>query len=362
MLADQRITAVKTTQITVHYPRAVGRNARLGNHGSGFPTTAATVYTDGGHSGWGVVEGRANDLDLIVGRPLSEIFDAEVGVIADEALPLDVALHDLAATILNVPVHEMLGARGERAITCYSGAIYFDDLDPDEAPLGLAAVLGNCAADWAAGFRAFKLKIGRGHRWMEHAEGFARDIEVTRAVREAYPQARILVDANNGYTPVETIRYLRAVEDCGLFWIEEPFHEETDGLRLLRDYIEESGSGVLVADGEYKPIEEDLLRLALEGLVDVLLMDVLSYGLTAWRRIMPLLEEIGVAASPHAWGQPLKTCYAAQMAAGLGNVLTVEGVPGHTEGVESYPLREDGAIVVPQTPGFGLIPTAPNPN
>ncbi|WP_147915567.1 enolase C-terminal domain-like protein [Ruania zhangjianzhongii] len=362
-LADERLTAVEPSTLGVRYPRTVGRNARLGSHGSGFSTTAITLRTHSGHSGWGLVEGGAGELQQWVGRPVGELFDSAVGVLDAAAAPLDFALHDLAARILAQPAHELLGGHGEPTVSCYSGAIYFDDLDPEDTPRGIAAVLANCAADWAAGYRAVKLKIGRGYRWMDRRAGFARDIEVTRAVREAYPAARILVDANNGYTPAETVEYLRAVSDCGLFWIEEPFQEEMAGLGLVREYLRESGSTVLVADGEFEPDEQQVLELARLGLVDVLLMDVISYGLTAWRRVMPILAEIGVAASPHAWGQPVKTAYAAQLAAGLGNVLTVEGVPGRTDGVDAEAFTvHDGAITVPDTVGFGLSLTGRRPH
>lgn len=362
-LDDHRIHQVEPLTVRTRYPRVVGRNARLGSHGSGFETSAVRVVTDQGASGWGVVEGPLAGAEAVIGRPLLDVFDPATGVIAAEALPLDFALHDLAATIASVPVAQLLGGSGEQSVTCYSGAIYFDDLDPDDAPRGIEAVLANCAADWAAGFRAFKLKIGRGNRWMEAEPGFARDIEVTRAVREAYPDARILVDANNGYSPGQTVRFLQQVADCDLFWVEEPFQEDADGLRVLRDYLVEAGSGTLIADGEFEPDEAQLLDLAEAGLIDVMLMDVVSYGLTAWRRIMPTLASLDVAASPHAWGMPLKTLYAAQMAAGLGNVLTVEGVPGGTDGVDTAGYRlEDGVITVPDSPGFALpVPTSVNP-
>jgi len=88
---------------------------------------------------------------------------------------------------------------------------------------------------------------------------------------------------------------------------------------------------------------------------DVALMDVIGFGLTAWRRVMPELISLRVQASPHAWGIPLKTLYAAQIAAGLGNVITVEGVPGSTGGADTsgYSLI-DGRISVPDGPGFGI--------
>ncbi|WP_193105729.1 mandelate racemase/muconate lactonizing enzyme family protein [Brachybacterium sp. FME24] len=354
-LSGQRITEVRATPIRSRYPRTIGRNARLGAHGDGPSARALTVRTDAGHEGWGMYEGPDRELDGVVGRPLEEVFDPAVGVIDPLALPLDVALHDLAAKILEVPVHQMLGGHGDAPVACYSGAIYFDDLDPDAAPRGIDGVLASCAADWATGYRAFKLKIGRGSMWMPSEVGFARDLEVIRAVREAYPEARVLVDMNDGYDPERTVRFLEEIRDCDLYWIEEPFAEHADGLRLVREHLDRTGSQVLVADGEFDPDVEKVLDLAREGLLDVLLMDVLSFGLTAWRRVMPTVREIGVVASPHAWGHPVKTLYAAQLAAGLGSVPVVEAVPGTTDGVDAtaYSLSE-GRIILPDAPGFGL--------
>lgn len=355
MLAGHRLAAVETTEIQARYPRRAGRNARLGPHGRGGRALAVTVRTDTGHSGWGMLEGPSGDLHRCVGRPLDELLAAEAGVIDPEAANLDVALHDLAARILGRPLHRMLGGRGPTTVPCYSGAIYFDDLDPEDAPRGIRAVLDGCAADWAAGYRAFKLKIGRGYRWMEAETGFARDIEVTRRVREAYPGAVLMVDANNGFTPQRTIDYLRAVADCELYWIEEPFPEHEDGLRVLREFLAETDSSVRVADGEHEPDVDQVLALAEAGLLDVALMDVLSFSLTAWRRLMPRLAQLGVAASPHAWGHPVKTAYAAQLAAGLGNIAVVEGVPGITEGVDASAFAlVGGALEVPEVPGSGL--------
>ncbi|MGP9538003.1 mandelate racemase/muconate lactonizing enzyme family protein [Brachybacterium sp. AOP43-C2-M15] len=354
-LGGHRLESVTAVEIRSRYPRTIGRNARLGSHGDGPTARALTVRTSEGATGWGLVEGPEVDLDACIGRPLDELFDPGTGVLDAVALPLDTALYDLVARILDQPVHEMLGGHGTAPVPCYSGAIYFDDLDPAESPRGLDGVLAACAEDRAAGYRGLKLKIGRGNRWMPAEEGFRRDVEVTRAVRAAHPDLRLLVDMNDGYDPARTIRYLEETADCDLFWIEEPFAEHAAGLREVREHRERTGSGVLVADGEFDPDLQQVLELAGQGLLDVLLMDVLSFGITAWRRLMPTVRELGVLASPHAWGHPLKTLYAAQLAAGLGNVPVVEAVPGTTEGVDAsaYSLH-DGAIVLPSGPGFDL--------
>lgn len=293
-----------------------------------------------------------------VGRRLADLIDPAVGVIDDQVGPADVALHDLLGHLLGIPVAELLGSAGRRQLPVYSGAVYFADLDADPGADPVAAVdavLDHCRADLAAGYRALKLKVGRGNRWMEHDAGLARDIAVTRAVRAAFPEIRVLVDANDGWSLGDCLHYLDAVADCDIYWVEEPFREDTNSLRALRRWRDQTGSNVLVADGEAEPDVGQLLEFAREGLLDVLLMDVLSFGVTAWRRVAPAVQAAGVRASPHAWGEPLKTCYVAALAAGLGEVDILEGVPGVVDGVDTTGYGwADGALSVPSTPGFGI--------
>jgi L-alanine-DL-glutamate epimerase-like enolase superfamily enzyme len=348
-LNGQRLTDVRIGALTTRYPRIIGRNARLPVHGIGPTSTTVSLRTDQGVEGWGLLCGRLDNPADFVGMPLDELFDPALGVLTDTALPLDLALHDLAGRILNQPVHAMLGSETPIEPPCYDGAIYLDDVHLDEKR-GLRIVLDNCAADHARGFRAFKLKIGRGHRWMEHTAGIRRDIAVTRAVREAYPDADILVDANDGYRIEDFRDYLAGVADCGLFWIEEPFVENRSDLAELREFK----GNALVADGESDPDLDQLLEFAAAGLIDVLLMDVVTFGLTPWRRIMPTVREMAVKASPHAWGVPIKSIYAGHIAAGLGNVVAVEGVPGRCAGMR-LDVR-DGRLRLPAGPGFGIAP------
>lgn len=386
-LHDHRIASVTLGRIESRYPRTISANARLGSHGSGGENHIAVLRTDSGASGWGVVKVRLKaggsiphaiaaagidgpagrrffDLfepdvaatDALVGRRIGDLFDPDVGVVDDAALPLDFALHDLAGRLLATPVHQLLGGHGERSVACYDGAIYFDDLYPTEDPRGIDAVLENCANDFALGYRAFKVKIGRGSRWMDAAVGRRRDIDVTRAVHDAHPDCRILVDANNSYSGPGFLAYMDGVVDCDLFWVEEPFAEAEGDLSALRSYLDEAAVGTLIADGEGSESDDvRLLEFARRGLIDVIQFNIVDYGLTAWRRIMPLLRQLGVLASPHAWGSPINTLYAAQLARGLGNVIAVEGIPGQVAGVDlsGYVLSE-GELTVPDEPGFGM--------
>lgn len=354
-LSSHRIAKIDVSEIVSRYPRTVGRNSHLGSHGDGPTTPIAIIQTDQGAVGWGIMQATPSTFAPLLGRRLTDVFDPAVGVIDQQAEPLDFALHDLAGVVLDQPVFQMLGATGDTAVPCYDGAIYMDDLDPEAAPRGIDAVLENCANDHRLGYRSFKLKIGRGYKWMSQTQGLQRDIDVTHAVHDQFPDCPILVDANNGYTGRGFLAYLDGVRDCDLFWVEEPFQESRDDLIALRRYLKQHSPHTLVADGELRPDIPFLLELAKDNLLDVLLMDIVSLGLTQWRQLMPKLREIGVQASPHAWGVPLKTLYTAQLAAGLGNVPIVEGVPGATLDVGTSVYRlEEGNLHVPSKPGFGL--------
>ncbi len=351
----QCIREIKLLQVTSRYPREVGLNARLGIHGWGPTSPIAVIITESGAMGWGVSRISPEDAERFVGRAVGELIEPGEGVIATEAMALDFPLHDLAGVLLGEPVYALLGGKSERTVPCYDGAIYMDDLLPFDNPRGLSVVLENCRSDYALGYRAFKLKIGRGNKWMEPDAGLARDIEVTRRVREAYPECDILVDANDGYTLDGFRRYLQAVADCNLFWIEEPFRENAADLRGLRETLVALSPSTRLADGEAQPDVPQLLDLARDKLLDVLIMDVVGLGFTAWRRLMPALIERNVLAAPHTWGDPLKTRYAAHLAAGLGNVLTLEGVPGENASVDWSGYRlEEGLLHIPAAPGFGM--------
>ena len=77
------------------------------------------------------------------------------------------------------------------------------------------------------GYKNFKIKIGRGARWMPVTEGTDRDVLVIHSVREAAGEdAKILVDANNGTTLNIAKDILERCRDVGIYWFEEPFPED----------------------------------------------------------------------------------------------------------------------------------------
>lgn len=359
-LSRHKIREIRTLKVRNRYHRLNGKNSFRGEHGYGEEFLVKELLTDQGARGWGLFPGTPYGADkktdsMLVGKKVSEVFDVSKGVTENSVMAYDFALHDLAGNILNVPVFRMLGAEGINPVPCYDGAILMDDISPDDKPGGLARILEECEIDYGMGYRDFKLKIGRAPKWMAWKNGLKRDIEVTRLVREYFPEAKLMVDANSVYPLEKMLQYIKEVADCNLYWIEEPFIENREDNRRLRAILNEYTPQTMIADGEADPKVPLLLSLVEEGILDVIQMDIAGYGFTAWRQLLPELAEKKVKISPHNWGLKVKTHYTASLGAAYAHIPTVEGVLDETEGVDfgGYQLR-NGKITVPDLPGFGM--------
>ncbi len=127
---------------------------------------------------------------------------------------VDVALHDLAARRAGVPLAVLLG--GE-----------VGDVPTDvTVAAGDAASLAAAACDRVAdGFTALKLKVGT---------DAATDVARVRAVRSAVGASVVIrLDANQGWTPDQAVRVIRALEDAGagVELVEQPVPAaDLDGL------------------------------------------------------------------------------------------------------------------------------------
>ena len=165
-----------------------------------------------------------------------------------------------------------------------------------------------------------------------------------------------MVDANDGYSVEDAIAFLEGIGDAPLVWFEEPFREEEKANRALREYLDVHRPRTLIADGESMTDIDLLHDLAAKGLLDVWQPDVCGYGFTAWRKLMKEIEEKGYLASPHAWGNVVKTHYCAHLAAAYPHhIPCIEAVLGESEGVDygGYELH-NGIMTLPDRPGFGM--------
>lgn len=359
-LAYHKIDRVEFSQVQLRWPRHVGKNARRDVHGFGPKIRVCKLVTDKGAEGWGQFEQGNPDFEAIAagirGRKLSELVTIGNGIVPDVNRVFDMPLHDLAGIVLNKPVYQLLGRKNPVTPKCYSGMIYFDELEPQNQAKGIDAILEECQWDYDYGYRQLKLKIGRGNMWMPLQEGIKRDVEVTRAVAEHFPDCELLVDGNDGFTVDTFIRYLEGVKGIKLFWVEEPFAEKRDDLVRLKAWMKENGFGkTFLADGEYRPDVDFVKELCREGILDVCLFDIMSYGFTPWIGLMPALKKMNTLASPHAWGSQLKTYYITHLTGAFGNTCTIEGATCYSDEIDFGKYKiENGRFIPSPDPGFGM--------
>lgn len=358
-LGYHRIIDIKFSTVKLRYPRLVGKNSQLDVHGWGPESGIHILYTDKGASGWGMNRGSqkalAEKFETIKGNSVADLIVPETGVISPGLEGFDFSLFDLAGKILDQPVYRLLGKRRPEAQLCYSGMIYFDDLEPSDKPAGPDKIFEECQYDYNYGYRQFKLKIGRGNKWMEKEKGLQRDIEVTKLVSKNFPDCDILIDGNNGFTIDEFLRYMEGIEGIKLFWIEEPFHETISDYARLNSWLKMKNLNPLLADGEAKPDEEVLKQLGSQKIIRVFLQDIAGLGFTKWIRFIRELTLSGILASPHAWGSSIKTNYISHLSGAFGNTPTIEGVTCTSDDVDltDYKLKK-GKLIPSSKPGFGM--------
>lgn len=349
----ERIVRIAQTVLQGRRPRSIGYNARIPTHGPELHDPVVRLHTSGGGwcIGWARLDrGQAQGL---LGRTLGELFRLPEGAL-EEGRPVDLPLWDLAARLLGLPLYRLLGARGSREVETYDGSIYIDDLNADEARTR-QIFAEEVQSGQKHGYRNFKVKVGRGARWMPPAQGLARDILVVEAVRQAAgPQAKVLIDANMGNTLNSALELLEGCAGAGIYWFEEPFAEDPPLNQALKHFIKERGYATLVADGEFAP-PPYFFSLVEEGLIDVVQHDFRFEGLSWWRATAARLEKGPARCAPHCWGSYIERFHHAHFAASIPNYALLEAAPARMPGLiaEGWELRE-GILQVPDTPGAGF--------
>ena len=354
-LSEHKIVDVSYGLYRSHWPRLIGKNGRWREHGFGATTDLVILKTDTGFTGWGIGIPDTTLKRWLEGSKLSDVFSVENGVVHPALAAADMALHDLAGNILNMPVSRMINPNSTMKARCYDGAIYLNDLT-QQGDKGVEAVLNDARADAEQGYSDFKIKIGRGKNWMEYEAGLQRDVDIVRAIRKEFPNAQIMVDANDTMDLKTAIAFMERVKDCDIYWFEEPFRENYADCMALKEYFAKESPKTLLADGEADYNPDFVIDLAKKGAIDVLLMDPVGFGFSQWRKVIKECEGTNVLCSPHGWGLKVKTHAVAHLCAAFPNIVpTVEGVLDYSEGIDmsGYSI-ENSILTIPEKSGFGM--------
>jgi L-alanine-DL-glutamate epimerase-like enolase superfamily enzyme len=210
-----------------------------------------------------------------IGRP---------GVASMAIAAVDVALWDLKARLLDLPLCRVLGMAHDRVAVYGSGG--FTSLTDEE----LTGQLGGWVHD--TGIPRVKMKVGTAWGSAER-----RDVERVAVARRAIgDEAELYVDANGGFGRKQAVRFARAVDAFGVSWFEEPVSsDDLHGLHEIRGLVDCD-----VAAGEYGYDLAYFERMCAAGAVDVLQADVSRCaGITEWLRAAAVAAAHGLEVSAH---------------------------------------------------------------
>ncbi|MGB7797340.1 MAG: enolase C-terminal domain-like protein, partial [Pseudonocardiaceae bacterium] len=232
-----------------------------------------------------VLGGDAVDVGGAFDRMVKAVRNAgRPGTVGYAISAVDVALWDLKARLLGLPLHRLLGGvRDEVPVYGSGGFTSYRE-----------AQLRKQLAEWVYGQHIPRVKIKIGESWGTEV---ARDLErMAQARDEVGPDVELFVDANGGYDRKQAIRVIRAAADCDIRWLEEPVSsDDLAGLREVRDAVLPD-----VTAGEYGYDLTYFRRMCAAGAVDCLQADVSRCGgITEWLRVAAVAAAYHLEISGH---------------------------------------------------------------
>jgi L-alanine-DL-glutamate epimerase-like enolase superfamily enzyme len=238
--------------------------------------------------------------DVVLGRDALDVgaaFDGMVKAVRNAGRPgavgyaisaVDIALWDLKARLLGLPLHRLLGAVRDEAPVYGSGG--FTSYHEDQLRKQLAG--------WVYEQHIPRVKIKIGESW---GTDVGRDLERMAQARDVVgAEVELFVDANGSYDSKQAIRVIRAAAELDIRWFEEPVSsDDVEGLREVRVAVAPD-----VAAGEYGYDLTYFRRLCAAGAVDCLQADVSRCGgITEWLRVAAIAAahhlEISGHCAPH---------------------------------------------------------------
>ncbi|MEV0091058.1 enolase C-terminal domain-like protein [Streptomyces sp. NPDC050738] len=260
------------------------------------------------------------------------------GVASCAISAVDLALWDLKARLLDLPLIRLLGA-ARASVPVYGSGGFTTYHDTH-----LASQLNG----WVHGQSIPRVKIKIGESC---GRSVRRDLERTRLAREVIGrQAELYVDSAGAYQRKQAVRVGLALAEQGVDWFEEPVDpEDLAGLRLVRDAV-----SCDVTAGGHACTPPQFARLAGGGAVDCLQIDATRCGgLTEFLRAAAVAKAHGLQVSTR--GAPHAHVHAA---AAVPNLRHLEWFHDHAR-VEAMlfdgVLDPTGGTVAPGgSPGHGL--------
>lgn len=286
---------------------------------------------------------------------------------------IELALWDVKAKALGVPVYELFGGPTRTHQKVYwSHLASYQATSPERIgakplrSLDDACKLVEQARD--AGYDTFKTNILvpnsdgtlggiRQGRNGPHDQPMTREwlklaVAQISAFREAAgPDMEICLDVNVNFKAAGQIRLAHALEPYDMFWMELD-NLDAESARMVKD-----STRVPICTGEQKLGPINYADLIERRAMDVMKVDVQWQGFTPARNAAKMAEVYDINIAPHNFNGHMSTFQTMNLCASINNVLISESdpvqVPWRDEYVTHVPEIKNGMVTIPTRPGWG---------
>lgn len=363
-----KITSIKTFRTSTPVHKTAGTNWLF-----------VKIETDSGITGWGegslqykdaALEAEINDFgNYLIGKDPRRTEDIWTslyrrvtwsgGAVTMSAIAaIDLALWDIKAKALGVPVCELAGGPTHDSMQVYANGWFegLDEPDPDSDGTRQSAELyaKGAAAIKAAGWRALKFYPFNGPQVVT-PQRIAHGIEVVRAVRGAVgPDMEIGIDIRARLDVWSAGRVARKLEEFDIAWMEEP---------VLWDNPKAFGAfarsvNVPISTGEQLYNRWDFEPLLEEEAVGIIQPDICHCGgFSELLKIAHAAATHYVSVAPHNSNGPLSSVASLHLDMSIANSFMQEIFVSHfdrgNELLTNPLVIENGRAKPPAGPGWG---------
>lgn len=280
-----------------------------------------------------------------------------LGVIGMSAVSgIDIALWDISAKALGVPVWRLLGGRTRKSVRVYAH-LGMGDMSAVYGSMSSTQIVERARAVVEAGYDAFKIVCIP----YTHYTASMRDIDHTARIMGDLRVAvgdgvEIMVDFHGRpASAAAASSYIEALAPHRPMFVEEPTRPG-DNLALAQIARKTT---VPIAAGERLTDKQEFQDLFVHRAVAVAQPDLCHVGgLTEARKIAAMAQAVGVGLAPHNPLGPLASVAALHFAVATHNFIIQEEMSGAVpwfDEVLSSPLRRSGnSWQVPEGPGLGV--------
>lgn len=283
---------------------------------------------------------------------------------------VDMALHDIAGKVYNVPAWRLIGSKYRDRIRIYC------DTDQSKDP---AVFAGRLRKRKEQGFTFFEMDLGTSlvadrpgavnSNRTATTKGLAYLCEYIQAVRDQIGwDAPLATDHYGPLTLNDSIRYAKAFEPYDLAWFEDPIQvghlgpggDAPKNWRAYRELCEATTLPVTTGESLFG-LEEGFKAFIDNRAIDIIHPDPLTSGaIRETKRIADYASMHGIQTAIHFAGSPVGCMASVHMAATLKDMLAMENhavdIPwwGDLVTGPAKPIVDRGFITVPDTPGLGV--------